>query len=94
MVVSSLFIQALPGLLMTQQDLNSSASDLDSLLAAQKTKKGFNLVPSALAAKYTLTMHFSFASCLQANRFRSLVIDWSVRRHVIPDRCFIHCYYT
>ena len=60
MVVGSSFIQALPELLTRQQDLNSSSSGLDSLLATQKTMNGFNLVPSALAAKHTLTIHFSF----------------------------------
>ena len=73
MVVSSSFIQTLPELLITQQDLNSSSSDLDSLMAAQKTTNGFNLVPSALAAKHMLNICFScpvvfkqtdFALCL------------------------------
>ena len=59
MVISSPFIQALPELLTTQRDSNYSSSDLGSPLAAPKTKSGFNLVPSALAAKQTLTMHFS-----------------------------------
>ena len=59
MVVSYLFIQALPELLTTQQDLNSSSIDLDSLLAAWKTTNGLNLVPSALAAKHMLIIHFS-----------------------------------
>ena len=73
MVVSSSFIQALPELLTTQREFNSSSSDLDFLLAAQKTTNGFNLVPSALTAKHKLTIHFScpvvfkqtdFASCI------------------------------
>ena len=73
MVVSSSFIQAFPELLTTQQDLKSSSNDLDSLLDTQKTTNGFNLVPSALAAKHTLTIHFpcpvvfkqaDFAPCL------------------------------
>ena len=59
MVVSSSFIKALPGLLTTQRDLNSSSSDLDSPLAACKKKNGFSLVPSALAAKHALNIHFS-----------------------------------
>ena len=59
MVISSLFIQALPELLTTQRDSNSSSSNFDSLLATQKTTKGFNLVPSALAAKHMLTIYFS-----------------------------------
>ena len=33
-------------------------------------------------------------SCLQTNRFRSLLIDCSVRHHVIPDGHFVHRYYT
>ena len=73
MVVSSSLIQALPELLTTQRDLNSSSSDLDSLSAARKIRNGFNLVPSALAPKHKLTIHFScpvvfkqtdFAHCL------------------------------
>ena len=72
MVISSLFIQVLLELLSTQWDSNFS-SDLDSLLATQKTTNGFNLVPSALTAKHMLTIHFScpvifkqtnFAPCL------------------------------
>ena len=59
MVVSSSFIQALPELLTTQREFNSSSSDLDFLLAARKTTNGFNLVPSALTAKHKLTIHFS-----------------------------------
>ena len=47
-VVSSLFIQALPELLTTQRDFSFSSSDLDSFLAARKTANDFNLVPSAL----------------------------------------------
>ena len=45
--------------LTTKQDLDSSSSDLDSLLAAGKTTTPFNLVPSTLAVKHTLTKHFS-----------------------------------
>ena len=59
MVISSSSIQALPELLTTQRDSNSSPSDLDSLLATRKITNGFNLVSSALAAKHTLTIHFS-----------------------------------
>ena len=53
--------------------MNSLSSDLDFLLAARKTKNGFNLVLSALVAKHTLTIHYScpvafqqidFAPCL------------------------------
>ena len=73
MVISYLFIHSLPELLTTQRDSNSSSSDLDSPVAVRKTTNGFNLVPSALAAKHTLTIHFScpvvfkqteFAPCL------------------------------
>ena len=73
MLISSSFIQALPELLITQRDWSSSSSDPDSYLAARKTTNGFNLVLSALAAKHTLTIHFScsvvfrqtdFAPCL------------------------------
>ena len=73
MVVSSSFIQALPELLTTQREFNSSSSDLDFLLAARKTTNGFNLVPSALTAKHKQAIHFScpvvfkqtdFASCI------------------------------
>ena len=93
-IVSSLFIQALPELLTTQRDLNSSSSDLDFLLAPRKTADDFNLVPSALAAKH-MRCHTVFrASCLQTKWFRSLLIDCSVRHHVIPDECFVHRYYT
>ena len=59
MVFSSSSIQALPKLLIVQRDSNSSSNDLDSLLAARKTTNGFNLVPFALAANYTLNIRFS-----------------------------------
>ena len=45
MLVSFSFIRALPELLTTQRDLNSSSSDLESLLAARKTTIGLTLVP-------------------------------------------------
>ena len=59
MVFSSSSIQALPKLLIVQRDSNSSSNDLDSLLAARKTTNGFNLVPFALTANYTLNIRFS-----------------------------------
>ena len=59
MVVSFSFIQALPELLTTQRDLNSSSSDLDSILVAGKTTNGFNLFQSVLVAKHKLNIHFS-----------------------------------
>ena len=59
MVVSFSFIQALPELLTTQRDLNSSSSDLDSILVAGKTTNGFNLFQSVLVAKHKLSIHFS-----------------------------------
>ena len=72
MLVSFSFIRALPELLTTQRDLNSSSSHLESLLAARKTG-GLTLVPSNSAAKHTLIIHF-IINCLQTNIFRSLSI--------------------
>ena len=69
---SSSFIQTLPELLTTQRDLNSSSSDLDTLLVARKTTNDFNLIPSALAAKHTLTIHFSCPE-LSSNKQISLL---------------------
>ena len=67
MVVSSSFIQALPELLTTEQDLNSSSSDLESLLAAWKTTNGFKLGPSVLAAKQSTHHTFFMSSCFQTD---------------------------
>ena len=69
MVVGFSFIQALPELSTTQQDFNSSSSDLDSLSAALKTTNDFSLVPSALAAKHRLTIHFSCPVILKQTDF-------------------------
>ena len=68
-IILSLFHQMLLELLVTQRDSNSSSSDLDSILVARKSKNGFNLVPSALAATHTLTIHFLCPVVLKQTHF-------------------------
>ena len=94
MVVSSSFFQALSELLTAQRDLNSSSSDLDSLLAAPKTTTVFNLVPSALAAKHTLIIQFSCPGFFKQTDFApylSIVVLDTIS--FLSGGCFVHrCY--
>ena len=92
MVISSLFIQASPELLTTQRDLNSSW--LTFSLGCVENKKLF-IFGSICFSIWAYTDHTLFiTSCVQTNRFGSLLLGCSIRNHVIRDVCFIHCFYT